>query len=191
MKCLEKDRTRRYETASGLAADVQRHVGHEPVVARPPSTAYRVAKFVRRNKRYTGPGKDYVFWDEKHTTSRTHAVWAGWLDEVATQTRTESLRLRPDNDALALELSKLKPGRVYALEVSSNLMEWAVHESFRADEGTYTVRLDSAPAAPGLRGLAWLKREQRETRCWWMHSLYRGNCHSITLHRHGAGVEGV
>ncbi|MBE7502361.1 MAG: serine/threonine protein kinase [Verrucomicrobiales bacterium] len=50
MKCLEKDRTRRYETASGLAADIQRHLGHEPVVARPPSTAYRVEKFVRRNK---------------------------------------------------------------------------------------------------------------------------------------------
>ncbi|MBE7502365.1 MAG: serine/threonine protein kinase [Verrucomicrobiales bacterium] len=50
MKCLEKDRTRRYETASGLAADIQRHLGHEPVVARPPSTAYRLEKFVRRNK---------------------------------------------------------------------------------------------------------------------------------------------
>ena len=40
MKCLEKDRTRRYETANGLAADIQRHLNNEPVVARPPSTAY-------------------------------------------------------------------------------------------------------------------------------------------------------
>jgi eukaryotic-like serine/threonine-protein kinase len=50
MKCLEKDRTRRYETANGLAADIQRHLEHEPVVARPPSTWYRVQKFARRNK---------------------------------------------------------------------------------------------------------------------------------------------
>ncbi|MCX6930927.1 MAG: serine/threonine protein kinase, partial [Verrucomicrobia bacterium] len=50
MKCLEKDRTRRYETANGLALDIERHLTHEPVAARPPSTAYRVQKFVRRNK---------------------------------------------------------------------------------------------------------------------------------------------
>lgn len=50
MKCLEKERSRRYETASGLAADVQRHLSNEPVVARPPSTGYRFRKLVRRNK---------------------------------------------------------------------------------------------------------------------------------------------
>ncbi|MBL9135176.1 MAG: serine/threonine protein kinase, partial [Verrucomicrobiales bacterium] len=50
MKCLEKDRTRRYETANGLAADLKRHLHHEPVVARPPSTAYRLQKAIRRNK---------------------------------------------------------------------------------------------------------------------------------------------
>src|SRR4029434_2908448 len=41
MKCLEKDRTRRYETANGLAADIQRHLANEPVIARPPSAAYK------------------------------------------------------------------------------------------------------------------------------------------------------
>ncbi|MGA2658135.1 MAG: serine/threonine-protein kinase [Verrucomicrobiota bacterium] len=50
MKCLEKDRTRRYETANGLARDIERHLNNEPVVARPPSTAYRFQKLVRRNK---------------------------------------------------------------------------------------------------------------------------------------------
>jgi hypothetical protein len=50
MKCLEKDRTRRYDTANGLAMDIQRHLANEPVVARPPSAAYRFQKFVRRNK---------------------------------------------------------------------------------------------------------------------------------------------
>jgi len=50
MKCLEKDRTRRYESASGLAADILRHLNNQPVIARPPSTAYRLQKAWRRNK---------------------------------------------------------------------------------------------------------------------------------------------
>jgi hypothetical protein len=50
MKALEKDRNRRYETASGLAADVQRYLHDEPVQACPPSAWYRFRKFVRRNK---------------------------------------------------------------------------------------------------------------------------------------------
>jgi WD40 repeat protein/serine/threonine protein kinase len=50
MKCLEKDRARRYETANGLAADLKRHLNNEPVVARPPSTVYRLQKAIRRNK---------------------------------------------------------------------------------------------------------------------------------------------
>ncbi len=50
MKSLEKDRTRRYETATGLAVDLQRHLSNEPVAARPPSAAYRFRKVVRRNR---------------------------------------------------------------------------------------------------------------------------------------------
>jgi serine/threonine protein kinase/tetratricopeptide (TPR) repeat protein len=50
MKSLEKDRTRRYETANGLARDIQRYLDDEVVEARPPSTGYRLRKFVRRHK---------------------------------------------------------------------------------------------------------------------------------------------
>ena len=50
MKALEKERARRYETASGLAHDVRRHLAGEVVLAAPPSTAYRVRKFVRRHR---------------------------------------------------------------------------------------------------------------------------------------------
>jgi serine/threonine protein kinase len=49
IKCLEKDRARRYETANGLARDLERYLHDEPVDASPPSTAYRVRKFVQRN----------------------------------------------------------------------------------------------------------------------------------------------
>ena len=50
MKSLEKDRTRRYETASSFAGDIEHFLKNEPVVARPPSTLYRFQKLVRRNK---------------------------------------------------------------------------------------------------------------------------------------------
>ena len=50
MKSLDKDRARRYETPSALAADVERHLKGEAVVAAPPSAGYRLRKFVRRNK---------------------------------------------------------------------------------------------------------------------------------------------
>ena len=49
MKALEKDRTRRYQTSMGLANDIGRHLVHEPVSASPPSAAYKLKKFVRRN----------------------------------------------------------------------------------------------------------------------------------------------
>jgi tetratricopeptide (TPR) repeat protein len=50
MKALEKDRNRRYETANGLAHDLERYLHDEPVQASPPSTAYRLRKFLRRNR---------------------------------------------------------------------------------------------------------------------------------------------
>jgi WD40 repeat protein len=50
MKCLEKDRARRYATANGLARDIERHLNNEPVVARPPSRLYSFQKLFRRNK---------------------------------------------------------------------------------------------------------------------------------------------
>ena len=50
MKALEKERSRRYETANGLAEDIRRHLCDEPVSASPPSVSYRVRKFIRRNR---------------------------------------------------------------------------------------------------------------------------------------------
>jgi len=50
MKALEKERDRRYATANGLAADVERHLRNEPVAAGPPSASYRLGRLVRRNR---------------------------------------------------------------------------------------------------------------------------------------------
>jgi len=50
MKAIEKDRTRRYESASAFGEDIQRHLRYEPVAAGPPSALYKARKFVRRNR---------------------------------------------------------------------------------------------------------------------------------------------
>lgn len=50
MTCLEKDRARRYQTASALATDLQRHLSHQPISARPPSAVYQVQKAFRRHR---------------------------------------------------------------------------------------------------------------------------------------------
>ena len=50
MKAIEKDRARRYESADGLARDIERHIKDEPVLARRPSTLYRIQKSVQRNR---------------------------------------------------------------------------------------------------------------------------------------------
>ena len=56
MKALEKDRTRRYDSPADLAADLRRHLGNEPVLASPPSTVYRLRKFVKRHKAVVATG---------------------------------------------------------------------------------------------------------------------------------------
>ena len=51
MKALEKDRTRRYETANGLARDIERYLNDEPVEAGPPGAGYRIRKFAHKNRK--------------------------------------------------------------------------------------------------------------------------------------------
>jgi len=61
MKCLEKDRNRRYATAGALAIDLQHYLNDEPVTACPPSAAYRLRKFVRRNRTAVASAATIVF----------------------------------------------------------------------------------------------------------------------------------
>ena len=89
MKALEKDRNRRYETANGLAKDIERHLQSEPVQARPPSSGYRFRRFVRRNKAVVVAGgsvlaalliglaaSTWMFLKEKHARQRATAAEA-------------------------------------------------------------------------------------------------------------------
>jgi len=92
MKALEKDRTRRYETASGLAGDVQRHLDNEPVMARPPSAAYRLQKLVRRNKLVFAAGTAVAL------ALMLGVVVSTWQAVRARQAEREQSRLRLEAD---------------------------------------------------------------------------------------------
>jgi WD40 repeat protein/serine/threonine protein kinase len=87
MKCLEKDRSRRYASADALALDVERHLHHEPVLARPPSTLYRLRKMVRRH-RLVFAGAAAIA-----STLAAGAVVSTWQAVRAKQAEAEARRL--------------------------------------------------------------------------------------------------
>jgi serine/threonine protein kinase/tetratricopeptide (TPR) repeat protein len=60
MKALDKDRSRRYETANGLARDIERYLNEEPVEACPPSAIYRMRKFARKNRKWLATAGGFV-----------------------------------------------------------------------------------------------------------------------------------
>jgi eukaryotic-like serine/threonine-protein kinase len=102
MKCLEKDRSRRYETANGLAADLKRHLDNEPVIARPPSVAYKFQKAFRRNKLVFSAG-----------TAVLLALLGGlgislWQYAGKSRAEREQVVLREQAEARALEASEAR-----------------------------------------------------------------------------------
>ncbi|MHC1765083.1 MAG: protein kinase [Verrucomicrobiia bacterium] len=111
MKSLEKDRTRRYDTASALAADLERHLSHEPILARPPSTVYRMRKAVRRHRLSFAAGGTVVLalllgaviasWQAVRVT-QTAAVLR--LNVYAADMRAADIAVRQENLGLARQL---------------------------------------------------------------------------------------
>lgn len=93
MKALEKDRNRRYETANGFAMDVQRYLADEAVQACPPSVAYRLRKFARRNKAAIGVAGMVLFF------LILLGSGAGWAVRDRAAREAELARARTDRQA--------------------------------------------------------------------------------------------
>jgi uncharacterized protein HemX len=85
MKALDKNRTRRYETANGLARDVERYLNDEPVEACPPTAGYRLRKFARKNKRLLATAAAFLLLLVLGGTGRA------WQAVRATQAETVAL----------------------------------------------------------------------------------------------------
>jgi serine/threonine protein kinase len=116
LRCLEKDRTRRYETASGVAADVRRYLAHEPVLAGPPSRWYRLRKFARRHQAVLGVGTAFAVllvaaaatatWLAFRATAAERAANAEADKARAARTRTRSALDDVSSEAVATLLTR-------------------------------------------------------------------------------------
>ena len=108
MKCLEKDRTRRFETANGLATDIGRYLNNEPVLARPPSTAYRIQKAFRRNKLvFTAAALVATALVLGLLASALEAVRARRAEQLAEQRQLESDKARADAEAVSAFITQV------------------------------------------------------------------------------------
>jgi WD40 repeat protein/serine/threonine protein kinase len=150
MKCLEKDRSRRYDTASGLARDLERHLADEPVEACPPSARYRLSKFARKYKKALVTATAFAALLVAGMVLTTLlAVWATSAEWEANQQRIAS-------DEAKVEASNQRDeARLTGYAAGMNLAQraWDENDILRARE-----LLDEVPkevAGRGLRGFEW------------------------------------
>ena len=101
MKALEKDRNRRYETANGLARDIQRYLADEPVTASPPSPAYRFRKFARRNRRVLASGAMVI------VALLAGTIISAWQAIRAIDTQRKLLQQAKESEAAAKESERV------------------------------------------------------------------------------------
>jgi hypothetical protein len=150
MKCLEKDRSRRYETANGVARDLEHYLADEPVEACPPSSSYRLRKLVRKHKKALA----------------TAAAFAALL--VAGVVMTTVLAVWANRQRIAAELAKQEAGeakveadkqrdeaRLTAYASGMGLAQRAWEEN---DVGRASELLEEVPkeaAGRQLRGFEW------------------------------------
>ncbi|MBN9521636.1 protein kinase [bacterium] len=162
---LEKDRTRRYASADELAADVRRHLSHEPIRARPPSAAYLLRKFARRHKPLVAGAAGVVAalvvgmigttWFALEEAEQRRLAEDKTRDEAAARAQAETNRaLAEMNLARAEENRRDARRNLYLANVRLTLRAW--------EQGQATVMrglLDEAarggPGDEDLRGFEW------------------------------------
>jgi WD40 repeat protein len=138
MRALEKDRNRRYETAAGFAADVQRYLADEPVLACPPSVGYRLHKFVRRNR---GP--------VLAAAALVTVLAAAAVGATAAALREERLRVAAEQSAAAEKAARGElEYTLYFERIALAAQKLAADNRYQVDE-----LLDQCP--PHLRGWEW------------------------------------
>jgi WD40 repeat protein/serine/threonine protein kinase len=164
MKCLEKDRARRYDTASGLARDVERYLADEPVEACPPSARYRLSKFARKHRKALVTAAVFtVLLVAGLMLSTLLAVWASSAEREANRQRIASDEARQealDSRQEALE-AKAEADKqrdevrvtAYASGIGLAQRAWDEGDVVRARELLQEVPREAA--SRNLRGFEW------------------------------------
>jgi WD40 repeat protein len=171
MRALEKERTRRYETANGLARDIQHYLADEPVEACPPSVSYKLRKFARKHKAGLATAVGFAVllvlgtvvssWQavratQAETVANASAVQAQEKEQEAKQQRDEAQRQRDEvkalNDKLAAKEQQLQR-TLYAAHMNLAKHAWddaAVHQVLELLE-----QHRPKAAETDLRGFEW------------------------------------
>ncbi len=181
MKCLEKDRNRRYETANGLGMDLERYLADEPVLASPPTARYRLTKFARKYRKALVTVAAFAIILVVGMVSTTlFAIWATLAEHEANRQRIASDEAKREAGQAKIEADKQRDeARFTAYAAGMRLAQryWEEDNVGRARE-----LLDEVPkeaAGRDLRGFEW----------YYLHRL----CHSeaLTLKGHAGGVPDV
>ena len=139
MKCLEKDRQRRYDTANGLAADLKRHLDNEPVTARPPSQIYRLQKMAQRNKAATVGVASVAL----ALVLGLGLATAAWVRERAARERERTQSVRADT--VTTFIDSLVSDQLPTLLQQGNVR--GARELIRKADALASSSLSNAPAA--------------------------------------------
>jgi WD40 repeat protein/serine/threonine protein kinase len=196
MKCLEKDRSRRYETANGLAGDLERYLADEPVQACPPSAGYRFRKFARRHKaalaagalvsvallvavaalavsnvlvRHEGEQKAQALHDKEEALRK---------ESAASEEAKEQTRVARQQSAEARRQSELARRNLYVAHLNLAQAHWENGNVSQVEEFLDLYRRPE-PGQEDLRGWEWHYQERL--------------CHAYlrALRGHGGGILGV
>jgi serine/threonine protein kinase/WD40 repeat protein len=160
MNCLEKDRTRRYDTANGLAMDIERHLGCEPVLARPPSKLYEFQKTVRRHKvgfaataaviLVLAVGVTLTTWQAVRATRARRAEAQGRLAAQTAQAKAQTKQQEAEQERQRAEASEAKTSGLF-YSVNMNLIQ----ATFRENSFARTHQLLEETGANPRRGFEW------------------------------------
>jgi WD40 repeat protein/serine/threonine protein kinase len=153
MKCLEKDRTRRYETARELAADLQRYLDHEPVLARPQSTTYRLHKALRRHRAAFAAAAAVLI---AVVAGTTVSVWQAWRATSAEHLSEE----RRKNEEVLRHNAERERGRALQNQERAELNEYVAdinlaHQSILAGNLARATELLAKHRDTGSQRFEW------------------------------------
>lgn len=157
MKALEKDRIRRYETANGLAHDIERFLQDEPILARPPSTTYRLGKFARKHRALLGSAAAILLLLVVGiTVSTILAIQASRAEQDAKIQRDQATK---DRDAVIATSAKLQKTQQdlqrshYLSDMSLASIAWQANHLDHL--GELLKRHEPQPGANDMRNFEW------------------------------------
>jgi serine/threonine protein kinase len=159
MRCLEKDRTRRYETANGLARDVERYLKDEPVEACPPSAGYRLRKFAHKHRRWLATAAAFAAllllgvavstWQAVRATqaeaaANANAVQARTSEQKAIEAGDEAQRLAREENAARKVADEQRRQAQHEKQQADDARRNAVDNETKAEWRLYALQLASA-----------------------------------------------